>query len=121
MNVKINVKCSDKEEIRYVGLFGESRKVFAWSYEDLRGFDLGLVQHTMKRARKKQGVVNSTLKAPFQKGLENFIKAGIIFSVHPEWVSNWVPASKITNHIRTCIHLRTFSQDITRNPSPPSI
>jgi hypothetical protein len=108
-NVKINVQCSDKEEMRYVGLLGGSQKVFSWSYEDLRGFDPGLVQHTMKSARQKQGLVNSALKAPFQKELENFLKVGIIFSVHPEWVFNWVAASKTTYHIRTCIHLCTFS------------
>jgi hypothetical protein len=39
---------------------GEFQDAFAWSYEDLRGFDLGLIQHAMpikegiKPIRKKQ-------------------------------------------------------------------
>ena len=73
----------------------------------------------MKLASKKQELVNYALEAPFQKELENFLKAGIIFSVHPGWISNWVPTSKATDHIRTCIHLHTFNQSIMRNPFPP--
>jgi hypothetical protein len=107
--IKINVQCSDKEEMRSSGILGGSQKVFYWYFEDHHGFDPSLVQHTMKPARKKQGLVNSTLETPFQKGLENFLRARIIFSVHPEWVSNWVPDSKIIDHIRTFIHLHTFS------------
>ena len=42
-NVKLNVQCSGKEEMRSTGLCGESQKVFAWYYEDLHDFDLGLV------------------------------------------------------------------------------
>ena len=52
-NVKINVQCSGKEEMRSTRLLGESQKVFSWSYEDLHGFDPSLVQHIMKLARKK--------------------------------------------------------------------
>jgi hypothetical protein len=42
-DVKINIQCSDKEEMRSTGLLGEYQKVFAWFYEDLCGFDPGLV------------------------------------------------------------------------------
>jgi hypothetical protein len=90
-NVKINVQCSDKEEMGSTGLLGESQKVFSWSYEDLRGFDPGLVQHIMKLARQKQELVNSALEAPFRRELRDFLRAGMFFSVHPEWVSNWEP------------------------------
>ena len=52
-NVKINVQCFDKEEMGSIGLLGESQKVFSWSYEDLRGFDLGVVQYIIKLVGKK--------------------------------------------------------------------
>ena len=85
-NVKIKVQCFGKEEMRSTGLLGESQKVFSWSYEDLRGFDPGLVQHIMKLARQKQELVNSALEAPFRRELRDFLRVGMIFSVHPEWV-----------------------------------
>jgi hypothetical protein len=37
----------------------------------------------------KQGLINSALKATFQRELRDFLRAGMFFSDHPEWVSNW--------------------------------
>jgi hypothetical protein len=86
-NVKTNVQCSDKGVMKSVELLDRFPKKNSWSYQDLRGFDPGLIQHTMKPARKKQGIVNFALKAAFQRELENFLKIGINFPVHSEWVS----------------------------------
>jgi hypothetical protein len=111
--------------MRFSKILGGFQKVFAWLYKDIRGFDPGLTRHAivikegMKPARKKQGPINSTFKATFQRELENFLRAGIIFSVHHEWVSNWVPVSKTTDHIRTYINFCTFIQVVMRNPFPP--
>jgi hypothetical protein len=113
-NVKINVQCSNKEEMRSVEILGGFQNFFAWSYEDLRGFDPGLIQHTMKPTRQKQELVNSALKEIFQRELRKFLRDRIIFLVHPEWVSNWVPVSKTIDHIITCINFRTFRQAIIR-------
>jgi len=93
-NVKIGVKCYDKEEMRFSKLLGVFQDVFAWSYEDLHGFDPSLTQRSihikegMKPDRKKQRLINSAFKATFQRELENFLKDGIIFPVYSEWVSN---------------------------------
>jgi hypothetical protein len=73
----------------------------------------------MKPFMQKQRSINPPLKETFQREFGNFLRARIIFSVHPQWVPNWVPASKTTDHIRTCIHFLTFSQTIMRNPFPP--
>jgi ribonuclease HI len=73
-NVKIKVQCSDKEEMRSTRLLGEYQKVFAWSYEDLHGFDHGLVQHIMKLAKQKQEFVNCALEAPFRRDLRDFLR-----------------------------------------------
>jgi hypothetical protein len=118
-NVKINVQCSDKEEMRSAELLGGFQNVFVWFNEDICGFYPGLIQRTMKPARKKQGLVNFALKATLQRELRNFLRVGILFLVHPEWVSNWEPASRTTDNIRTYINLRTFRKVIMRNPFPP--
>jgi hypothetical protein len=44
-NVKISTQCSDKEETKFAKLLGGLKNVFAWSYEDLHGFDPSLTQH----------------------------------------------------------------------------
>jgi hypothetical protein len=72
----------------------------------------------MKPIMQEQRSINSALKATFQRELEKLLGAGIIFSVHPEWVSNWEPASRTTENIRNCINLQTLRQAIMRNPFP---
>jgi hypothetical protein len=60
-NVKIGAQCSDEEKVKFVELLGEFQDVFSWSYEDLRGFDPGLIQHDIpikkgiKPVRQKKG------------------------------------------------------------------
>jgi hypothetical protein len=104
-NVQTHVQCYVKEETGSTRLLGEYQKFFSWSYEDTHGFDPILVQHLMKLARTKQGLVNSTLEEPFRRELRDFLKDGMFFSIHPEWVSNWELASSNIDAIRTCISL----------------
>jgi hypothetical protein len=124
-NFKISTQCSDKKEMKFTKRLGEFQNIFSWSYKDLHGFDPGLTQRAnplkegMTPVRKEQGPINSVFKATFQKELENFLRVGIIFLVYSEWVSNWAPVSKITDHIITCINFRTSSQGIMRNHFPP--
>jgi hypothetical protein len=102
-----------------VELIGIFQKGFSWCNMDLRGFDPGLVQHTMKPTRKKQRLVNSSLKASFCRESRNFSRTKMLFLVHPRWASKWEPASKTIDNIRTCIILQSFRQGIMRNPFPP--
>jgi hypothetical protein len=109
-NVKIGAQCSDEEEMKFAKLLGEFQDVFAWSYEDLRGFDPGLIQHAIlikegiKLVRKKQKPINPTSKAIIRKGLGKILKVGIILPVKcSEWVSNLVPVWKATEHIIFCV------------------
>jgi hypothetical protein len=55
----------------------------------------------MKLVMQEQRSINFAFKETFQRELENFLRDEIVFSVHPEWVSNWVPVSNTTDHIRT--------------------
>jgi hypothetical protein len=115
-NVKIRAQCSDKEKTKFSKLLGGFQDVFAWSYEDIHGFDPSLILHAipikegMKPVKNKQGHINSAFKAMLQRELENFLRVGIIFPVeYLEWVSNWGLVSKVTDHVRTYINFHTFS------------
>jgi hypothetical protein len=124
-NVNISTECSDKEEMKFDKLLGGSQKVYAWTYKNLHGFDPDLLQNaipikeSMKPVMQEQRSINSAFKAIFQRELGKLLRAGIIFSVHPKWVSNWLPSSKTIDHIRTCIKFCTFNQIVMRNPFPP--
>jgi hypothetical protein len=45
--LKIGAQCSQEEKERFMDLFHEFKDVFAWSYEDLRGFDPNIIQHAI--------------------------------------------------------------------------
>jgi hypothetical protein len=55
--------------VKFAKLLGEFQDVFAWSYEDLRGFDPSLIQHAIpiqegvKLVRHKQRPINPMLEA----------------------------------------------------------
>jgi ribonuclease HI len=108
-NVKIGVKSSDEEKNKFSKLLSEFQDVFAWSYEDLRGFYPCLIQHAIpikegiKPVRQKQIPINLALEETIRKELEKILKTGIIFPVkYYEWVSNLVPFQK-TGQIRLCV------------------
>jgi hypothetical protein len=116
-NVKIGAQCSDEEKLKFVRLLGEFQDVFAWSYEDLRGFDPSLIQHAIhikegiKLVRKKQRPINPALKETILKELEKLLKVGIIFPVkYSEWVSNLVHVRKTTGQITLCIDFCALNQ-----------
>jgi ribonuclease HI len=124
-NVKIGAKCSDEEKEKFAKLLGEFQDVFAWSYEDLRGFDPGLIQHAIpiqegvKPVRKKQRPINPALEATIRKELEKLLKAGIIFPVkYSEWVSNLVPVRKTTGQIRLCVDFRALNRASIKDHFP---
>jgi hypothetical protein len=124
-NVKIDAQCSDEEKMKFAKLLGEFQDVFAWSYEDLHGFDPGLIQHAIpikegiKLVRKKQGPINPALEATIRRELEKILKAGIIFLVkYPEWVSKLVLVQKVTDHIIVSVDFHTFNQTITKDHFP---
>jgi hypothetical protein len=103
-NVKIGSQCSNDEELKFSKLLGEFKDFFAWSYEDLCGFDPGLIQHAipikegLKLVRKKQIPINPALEETIQKELEKHLKDGIILPVkYSKWVSNLVPVQKTTS------------------------
>jgi hypothetical protein len=68
-NVKIGAQCFDKEKMKFSRLLGKFQDDFAWSYEDLCGFDPDLIQHAIpikegiKLVRKKQRPINPALEA----------------------------------------------------------
>ena len=124
-NVKIGAQCSDEEKMKFAKLLGEFQDVFSWSYEDLHGFDPGLIQHAIpikegiKLVRKKQRPINLALEATIRKGLEKILKAGIVFLVkYSEWVSNLVSVRKSTEHIRFCVDFHAIKRAIMKGYSP---
>jgi hypothetical protein len=115
--VKLGAQCSDEEKAKFTELLREFQDVFAWSYEDLCGFDHALIQHAIPikeriiPVRKKQRPINPTLEDTIRKEFEKILKDGIIFPIkYPYWVSNLFHVRKTTGHIRLCVDFRALNR-----------
>jgi hypothetical protein len=75
-NVFVGADCSPKEIQIYTNLFKEFRDVFAWSYEEMPGIDLKIVEHEItmypdaKPVRQKLRPVNPRKAAAIKTKVE---------------------------------------------------
>ena len=74
-------------------LFCEFKEIFAWSYEDLHGFDPNINQHAIpikegeKPVRQRQRPINPSIEATIRKEVKNLLKDQIIFPIkYSKWV-----------------------------------
>jgi hypothetical protein len=71
--VNIGAQCTDEEKLKFTELLREFQDVFAWSYEDLRGFYPYLIQHAIpikegiELVRKRQRPINLALEETIWK------------------------------------------------------
>ena len=98
-------------------LIREYRDVFSWTYDDLKTYDLSIIEHTIplkegsKPYMKKICNVNPKLAPLIKKELEKMLAAKIIRPVrHTTWVSNPVIVRKKSSEIRICIDFRNLNQ-----------
>jgi hypothetical protein len=76
-NVKIGAQCYDEENLRFAKFLAEFQDVFAWSYEDICGFDPSLIHHSIpikegiKLVKKRQRPINPALEATIRRSWKN--------------------------------------------------
>ena len=107
---------SAKEKEAFLHLFREFSYVFTWQYNDLKGFDPRLAQHTIeleptaKPVRQKQRPINPKLEPLMQKEVLKLIERKIIFPIkHTSWVANLVPVRKKNGELRLCVDFRDLN------------
>ena len=108
--------CTLEERQFFVNLTNEFQDIIAWSYEDLKGFNPDICQHTIdlapvaKPIRQKQRPINPKLEPLMIKELNNLIESKIIFPIkHTLWVSNLVPVRKKNEEIKLCFDFRDLN------------
>jgi hypothetical protein len=91
--------------------------VFAWSYEDLKVYDTGVIQHVIpiKEYQKpfKQNLrrINPLLLSLIEKEVKKLFDAKIIMSlIFSKWVPNLVPVRKKSGEIRLCVDFRNLNR-----------
>jgi hypothetical protein len=123
--LKVGAQCFKEEKTKFMDLFREFKDVFAWSYEDLHGFDPSIIQHTIlikeeaKLVRQKQRPINPMLEATIRKEVEKLLNAHIIFPVkYSELVSNLVLVRKKTGEIRLCVDFHALNRASVKDNFP---
>ena len=93
-----------------VALLIEFKEVFAWSYEDMLGIDIDIVQHciptdpSIKPVKQKLRRMKPewTLKI---KEVEKHFNAGFLKVVnYLEWLANVVPVPKKDGKVKMCVY-----------------
>ena len=90
---------SEKDAL--VALPTEFKEVFAWSYEDMPGIDIDIVQHciptdpTMKPVKQKLRRMKPEWTLKIKEEIEKQYNARLMRVVnYPEWLANVVPVPK---------------------------
>ena len=91
--------------------------MFAWTYEDLKVYDLGVIQHTIpiqknaKPFKKKLRRMNPLLLPLIEKETKKLFDAKIIVSLRfSKWLANLVPVRKKSEEIRLFVDFRNLNQ-----------
>jgi hypothetical protein len=115
--VKLSRKLSEKQRDIYVNLMKQYSDVFFWSYEDLKVFDIEIIQHKIrlkprsKPFKQKSRQFNPLLLPIIEKELKRLLDAKIIVPLrYSEWVANLVPVRNKSGEIRLYVDFRNLNR-----------
>jgi hypothetical protein len=102
---------------RYINLMKYFPDIFAWSYEDLKVYDTGVIQHVIpikedqKPFKKNMRWINPLLLSLIEKEVKKLFDAKIIVSLRfSKWVANLVPVRKKSGEIRLCVDFQNLNR-----------
>lgn len=112
-------------KLKYIELFKEFIDNFAWSYEDLKSYDTGIIQHKIplkedhKTFKHKLRRINPILMHIIEKEVKRMYDAKVIVPLrYSKWVSNLVPTRKKPSEIRLCIDLWSLNKASLKDNYP---
>ena len=115
--VKISKALTTEQRNKYIKLLKEYVDVFAWSYEYLKTYDTGIIQHkvplkpNVKPFRQKLRRINPDLFHVIEKEVKKILDAKIIVPLrYSSWVANLVPVRKKNGEIRLCVDFRNMNR-----------
>jgi hypothetical protein len=110
--VKLSKALGAEQKDMYVSLIKNFVDTFAWSYEDLKTFDIDIIHHKIpmevgsKPFRHKIRQFNPMLKSIIKKELKQMLDARIIVPLrYLDWVAKLVLARKKNGEICLCVDL----------------
>ena len=86
-NINLGKNCTPAEKATFMKLFREYKDIFAWTYEDLKTYDMKIIQHVIplkenvKPFQQKLRKMHPSLESLVKKELNKLLTAKIIFPV----------------------------------------
>uniref|UniRef100_A0A2N9H763 Integrase catalytic domain-containing protein n=1 Tax=Fagus sylvatica TaxID=28930 RepID=A0A2N9H763_FAGSY len=115
--ISISSSLSAEERTSLVKLLKEYQDVFVWQYDEMPGFDPGLVAHALNVEPGTRPVVqpmrtfHPEVEAQITKEIQKLLAAGFVKPIqHPQWLSNIVPVKKKNGQIRCCVDFRNLNK-----------
>ena len=109
----------------YLRLFQSYKDVFAWSYQDLKTFDIDFIQHKIplkgdsKPHKQKLRQINPLMLPKIEKDIKNLLRAKIIVPLrYLEWVANLVLVRKKNGEIRLCVDFQNLNRSSLKDNYP---
>jgi hypothetical protein len=124
--VKLSSSLSREKKVEYVELLKRFSDVFAWTYEDLRTYDIGVIENKIplkeeaKLFRQKLRLINPMVLPIMEKEVK-LLDAQIIMTLrYSEWVANLVPVRKKSGEIRLCVDFINLNRSSMKDNYPLS-
>ena len=119
-----NTLTSSKKDA-LVALLTEFKEVFAWSYKDMPGIDMHIVQHciptdpTRKSVKQKLRRMKPEWTLKIKEEVEKQYNAGFLRVVnYPKWLANVVPVPKKDGKVRMCVDFQDLNKAILKDDFP---
>ena len=91
--------------------------VFAWTYDEMLGLDLGMVVHSLnvdpgvRLVVQPARIFHADVEAQITQEVKKLLAAGFIKPIqHPKWLSNIVPVKKKNGQIRCCVDFHNLNK-----------
>jgi len=98
-------------------LFKEYKDVFAWSYEELKTYDITIIEHKIplkpgvKPFQQKMRKIDLVLLPIIEKEVKKLLDAKIIIPIrYYEWITNLVHVRKKNGEIIPCVDFRNLNK-----------